>query len=116
MALIGYRKTIRNVRFVNANQMALIRAYLKGMVYSWCASRGVTPFAARDILGGVNNNWTNTPLHPLYDHYARLGYSNDKAINLAGRAVGWILMRVLADDDRTFHTYTDYVRKYEWVN
>ena len=47
MALIG-NKNIRNVRIVDNNQMNQIQIYLKGMVYSWCATKGLTPFAARD--------------------------------------------------------------------
>lgn len=115
MALRGNFKIIRNVNWLKSDLRKEMCTYLQGMVYAWCATKGKQTFAARDILGGVNFNWRNTPLQPLYEHYHRRGYPDDKAINLAGRAAGWLLMKVLADDHRVFKTYKDYVRKYEWV-
>lgn len=115
MALTGDFKTIRNVNWLKSDLKKEICTYLQGMVYAWCATKSRQAFAARDILGGVNFNWRNTPLQPLFDHYRQLGYPDDKAINLAGRAAGWLLMQVLSDDIRVFNTYKGYVRKYEWM-
>lgn len=75
MALTGNYKSIRNVWIIDAVQRQEICTYLKGMVYAWCATKGTEPFAAREILGNVNYDWTNTPMQPLYTHYIWQGYA-----------------------------------------
>lgn len=57
-----------------------------------CA-KGTEPFTAQKIHGNVNGNWIGTPMQPLFDHYIKT-YDEAKAKNLAGRAAGWLLMRV----------------------
>ncbi len=96
------RSTIRQVKGITAEQEQLMRAYLQGAVYSWAKNRSGDQFAARDLFGGVNAKWEETPLCPLYEKHRALGKSVKKAINAAGVDCGWLLKSVLAEDRRHF--------------
>lgn len=46
-----------------------ILSFLQGSVYCWCKNRKNEPFAARDLLGGDNYYWQDTPMMALYEYY-----------------------------------------------
>jgi hypothetical protein len=102
------KSEIRDVRGISDEQKQRIRDFLQGAVYSWCKNRKDEWFAARDLLGGDNYSWENTPMYPLYKK------SND--VEQAGKDAGWLLKQVIADDKRSFETKKEgLVRQYRWT-
>lgn len=90
-----------------------IHAFIQGAVYSFCKSNPRISFAARDLFGGINNDWSGTPLQVLYNWHVQ---NNDKdPEDLAGKDVGWLLLEVIKNDSRTFRKIKDHVNYYEWV-
>ena len=107
---------MKEVNGVNPNDMQRIRGFLQGSVYCWCNVKGKEEFAARDLVGGANADWSGTPLYELYDRYIRSGKDPDYAYDQAGIDLGHILKSVLNNDPRTFKTDVDGdVRRYQWV-
>lgn len=103
MALTVESKLRKEFGIPNDN-LILIKAFLQGAVYSWVKNRKDEVFAARDLVGGENFDWTGTPLYCLYQKHIEQGKTNQKAIDEAGKDVGWILKAVLHEDKRTFET------------
>lgn len=95
---------IRRVRGISSTQEKAIRDYLQGSVRAWVAvsaNKG-KQFAARDLVGGVNFDWSNTPLQALYDKHISAGKTPSNAVKAAGRDLGWLLKSVLCADTRQF--------------
>ena len=93
-----------------------IMNFLQGSVYCWCKNRKGEPFAARDLLGGDNYYWQDTPMMALYEHY--LDGNDDKhdyAVEEAGKAAGRLLYQLLLDDKREFRTWKEFTRMYLWT-
>ncbi len=88
-------------------------AFLQGAVYCWCKNRKGEWFALRDLVGGDNNDWHDTPLFSLYKkHRAK---SNDP-VKDAGKDAGWLLKSVLSKDKRIFDDKDDgLVKHYRWI-
>lgn len=74
-------------------------AYIQGMVYGWCQSRNTDTFAGRDLFGGVNWNWNDTPLQQVYDKQKTDG---ETAYNVAAQEAGRLLKLVIYEDKRKF--------------
>jgi hypothetical protein len=73
-------------------------------------------FSVRDLFGGENFDWKGTPIIKLYEKHKSKGKSDDNAIKDAGKDVGWILKKVIDDDDRKFETKKEeLIRKYNWI-
>ena len=107
---------LRGVTGITEFEESAIRAFLQGAVYAHVKDHGREPFAARDLVGGVNFDWDGTPLLPLYEKHVNQGKTNPEAIEAAGRDVGWLLKSVLAQDKRTFvPSKAALVSHYEWV-
>jgi len=105
----------KNVLGIDEPLQQRMRDYLLGAVQAWCRDRHGEWFAARDLLGGANFYWQGTPLYPLFTYYQQFGDDN-YAITQAGRAAGWLLKRVLIEDEkRTYETRQGYTREYRWV-
>ncbi len=106
---------LRDVHGINDTQKELIKAYIQGAVYSWVKNQPGEQFAARDLVGGANFDWTGTPLIALYDKHIAQGKDSDAAIEAAGKDLGWLLKTVLAEDKRTFTaTKSGLVSAYCW--
>ncbi len=112
--VIGYT-TAKGVNGVPEQQLNLMKAFLQGSVYCWCKNCKGQWFAARDLVGGDNYFWQNTPLMPLFEHFYQENADSDYAITEAGKAVGRLLLGVLIDDRRTFETRDGYTREYRWT-
>jgi len=95
---------IRDVHGITDEQKQLIKAYLQGAVYSWAKNRPNEQFAARDLVGGENYEWSGTPLITLYEKHINVGKSSNEAIEAAAKDLGWLLKAVLAEDKRHFET------------
>lgn len=117
MSLIGDNIRTQNVAWLDDEAKQLMMNYLQGHVYCWCKNNQPNSwFAARDLLGGVNRDWTDTPLQSLYEHYrSDLRLSHEQAERRAGIDVGKLLKEVLAQDNREFETRMQHVRMYRWT-
>ena len=106
----------RAVHGIGEQQRRDMMHFLQGAVYCWCKNRKGEPFAARDLLGGDNYYWQDTPMITLYEYY-RDGNdgNNDYAVEEAGKAAGRLLYQLLYDDKREFETWVDYTRLYKWT-
>ncbi len=60
---------IRDVTGLTRQQEGDIRNFLQGAVYTWCKNRKDEWFALRDLMGGDNYDWSDTPLQVLYDKH-----------------------------------------------
>ena len=108
--------TQREVRGISCEQKSLMKAYIQGLVYAWVRDRSGQVFAARDLAGGPNFEWSGTPLFPLYEKHIVLGKSSDDAIAGAAKDFGWLLKSVLNEDKRTFEAgRSGLTAGYRWV-
>lgn len=114
MALQGDYNYIPHFAWINEGQRRDMKIFLKGLVYCWCKNRKDEWFAARDLLGGDNYFWQDTPMIDLYLHYEEEGYGED-AVNMAGKGAGKLLMEMLDEDKRTYETGKEYTRCYRWT-
>ena len=115
MTLMTQTKLRKNFG-ISGEQLALIKAYLQGSVYSWIKNREGEIFAARDLVGGVNFDWNRTPLFCLYQKHIDSGKPHEEAIDEAGKDLGWILKSVLDEDKRKFETHDKGLTKgYRWI-
>ena len=93
-----------------------MKNFLQGSVYCWCKNRRGEPFAARDLLGGDNYYWQDTPMMALYEYYLDGNNDNhDFLVEEAGKAAGRLLYQLLLDDKREFRTWKEYTRMYLWT-
>ena len=88
--------------------------FLQGAVYCWCKNRKDEWFSLRDLMGGENYYWNDTPMIKLWEKHHNLG--KDDPVIEAGKDGGWILKKVIANDKRKFETKEeDMIRKYKWI-
>lgn len=111
-----YEEKVRAVHGITTPQRREIRSFLQGAVYCWCKNNRTQPFAARDLVGGDNNDWRGTPLMVLYEFYLGGDARNHEyAVAEAGKALGRLLYDVIARDRRIFETQEGYTRTYLWT-
>jgi len=114
MSLIPFSE-IRDVKNITTEEKQRIYDFLQGAVYCWCKNRIDEWFSVRDLMGGENFDWNGTPLIVLYNKHIGKGKSDDNAISDAGKDAGWIVKKVIDDDQRNFQTKKEeLVRKYRW--
>jgi len=113
MSLIPFSE-IRDVKNITTAEKQRIYDFLQGAVYCWCKNRKNEWFSVRDLLGGDNFDWNGTPLIVLFNKHKMKGKSDEDAIIDAGKDAGWIVKRVVNDDQRDFETKDEYTRKYRW--
>ena len=107
-------KTIRSVMGISTDEEKAISNFLQGAVYCWCKNRKGEWFSLRDLMGGDNYYWNNTPLFRLWEKQNALGKENP--VEEAGKECGWILKKVIAEDKRNFETKKEeLIRKYKWI-
>jgi hypothetical protein len=114
--LIGDNTKTQEVHGLSEQEEQSIRSYLQGAVYCWCNTKEQEWFSARDFLGGENFFWEGTPCYVLYRRHIDAGQTPEYAFSEAARSAGLLLKSVLAEDNRTFETETDYARRYRWVS
>ena len=106
----------RAVHGISDAQRQDIWYFLQGSVYCWCKTRKEEPFAARDLLGGDNYYWQDTPMMVLYEYYkAGDDANNNYAFEEAAKAAGRLLYELLCHDKREFETWVEYTRMYRWT-
>ena len=79
-------------------ELQRIKDFLQGSVRCWCKNRKGQWFALRDLVGGYNFDWSNTPSFHLYQRHEDNGLSSDEAISQAAIDSGWILKTVLHEE------------------
>lgn len=99
-----------------SSTMQEIKKFVLNKVDYWCKNRPNEWFAASDLVGGENADWSNLPLNGLYQKHIDMGKSGNYAFKQSGIDLGHILKCVLKEDrQRTFETKREYVRKYRWL-
>lgn len=107
---------LRSVSGLSDDERGLIKAFLQGAVYCWVKNRSGEWFAARDLLGGENTNWADTPLQRLYNKHMEDGKSDNDAFDAAAVDAGWLLKAVLSEDSRMFEMNdATYTNTYRWI-
>ena len=107
---------LRDVSGITDEQKNLIKKFMQGAVYCWIKNRSGEQFAARDLVGGENFDWTGTPLKALYDKHKAKGKSSAEAIDDAGKDLGWLLKSVIHEDKRRFESdKSGLVSVYRWL-
>jgi hypothetical protein len=112
--IIKGNSELRNVYGLSNQEIRDIIIFLQGATYCWCKNRKDEWFSLRDLMGGDNYYWNNTPLIALYNKQEKLGNEDPEA--QAGKEGGWLMKRVISEDARKFETIEeDLIRKYKWV-
>lgn len=107
---------IRNVREISNEEKQRIIDFLQGAVYCWCKNKPDEWFSMRDLMGGENYYWEGTPLLVLYTKHKSKGKDWESAVKDAGKDSGWLLKRVINQDQRKFETKKEeLIRKYKWI-
>jgi hypothetical protein len=88
--------------------------FIENKVDSWCKDNKDKEFAARDLFGSANCNWSDTPLIELYEYHKSKGSSNPE--KLAGIDLGWLLKSVIIKNSKTFDTSKKFVRQYKCIS
>jgi len=104
------------VRGLTQPQRDLIDAFMHGAVYCWVKNRQGETFTVRDLVGGVNRDWTGTPLQVLFEKHQLENRPLIKVRKAAGHDLGWIVAALLTRDARTFRSGRRFrARFYSWV-
>ncbi len=111
--IVGEKSELRKVNGITEDQRQRIIDFLQGAVYCWCNNRKNEPFALRYLVGGENWNWGATPLQVLYDKQGKDSHASYKK---AAREAGWLLKRVIHEDERLFDIQKNRVNHYLWLS
>jgi hypothetical protein len=107
---------IRDVYEISEQEKQSIIDFLQGAVYCWCKNRPDEWFSMRDLMGGDNYYWEGTPLLVLYTKHENKGKDSETAVKDAGKDSGWLLKKVIDQDQRQFETKKEeLIRKYKWI-
>ena len=103
---------IRDVTGLTDQEKKSILYFLQGAIYCWCKNRKGEWFSLRDLMGGENFIWQETPLEILYKKHE----DKESALKDTAREMGWLLKKTVHLDKRTFETKKEeFTRKYRWV-
>lgn len=115
MSFKSYSET-REVYGISPEEKQRIIDFLQGAVYSWCKNRPNEWFSIRDLMGGDNFYWEDTPLEALFIKHTNQGKNGEDATKDAGKDAGWLLKYTLNEDRREFDIKKeDLVNKYQWI-
>lgn len=99
---------------INECELHSIKCFLQGAVYCWTKNLKNKTFAVRDLMGGENSNWQDTPLQCLFEKHKEKG--EESAMKEAAKDLGWILKSVLEEDKRVFDSVdAGKTKVYSWV-
>jgi hypothetical protein len=109
--------TVRDVRGITDESKEAIKNFLLGAVYCWAKNRTNEWFALRNLVGGENADWDETPPYVLFEKHKRYGKNNKDAIKAAAKDAGWILKAVLIGDKKRTYTAgkSGRVSTYRWI-
>ena len=104
---------VREVTGLTEEDRIAILHFLQGAVYCWCKNRENEWFSLRDLMGGQNYYWEGTPMYALY---AKHENTSSDPISQAGKDAGWLLKRLIRDDQRNFETREAHlIREYRMI-
>ncbi len=107
---------LRDVHGISEAEKSHIKSFMQGAIYCWVKNRKEEPFAIRDLMGGENFEWKETPLYVLFQKHIDGGKDVDSAIESAARDLGWLTKTVLSEDKRTFEVAkSGLVSCYKWI-
>jgi hypothetical protein len=107
--------TIKEVSGIPEAEKQAISHFLQGAVYCWCKNKKGEWFSMRDLMGGDNRDWKDTPLIALYNKHIENGKTGDEAFDFAGKESGWMLKKVLHADTRNFESKNEDTKNYRWI-
>lgn len=84
---------------LNQEELASAKVYILGAVHGYTASDEESCFSVRNLFGGKNKDWGDTPLQAIYNFYRnteKLGH--EEAAKRAAQDVGKLLKQVLNED------------------
>ncbi len=115
MALIP-PSSIRRVTGITDIQRNAILHFMQGAIYSRVINNPA-PFAVRELVGGENTDWGETPLQALNDKHKDLGKTEEAAFEDAAKDLGWLVKGLLArEKTRTYlRTRIGRVNGYSWI-
>lgn len=102
MAIIKGDNHLRSVSGISRQEESNIIIYLQGAISIQTKKSGAEWFGLRDLMGGANFDWNNTPLYPLYLKHLTLKKNNP--VKSAGKDCGWLLKKAIILDKRNFET------------
>ena len=100
-------KRVFKVKDINDAQEKAILNFIKAAIRTYCGKmpkKTETWFSAWSFLSDLNNDWSDTPLQCLYTKWIDKGKPEDKARKQAGIDAGWLLKRVIVDDEKRMFT------------
>ena len=117
----GTRKDRNFITYIPVETKEVVIAYIKGAVYCWCKNftfdngAGSKPFAVRDLFGGTNTLWYDTPLQKIYE--SRFEKNPETAYSEAGKDLGKLLYETLFNDKRRIYEESkdEMVNIYRWT-
>lgn len=114
--IVNSQTRIYGVNGLTQEDLSNVKTFLQGAVYTWVKNRRGEWFSIRDLMGGTNFSWKDTPLQSLYDKHIAWGKDHESAIKSAGKDAGKLLKRVLQDDNRQFETRKAFfTTEYKWI-
>lgn len=112
--IVSGNNELREVSGISADEERDIMNFLQGAVYCWCKNRKNEWFSLRDLMGGDNYYWNDTPMIKLWEKHSNLKKADP--VDEAGKDGGWLLKKVVQKDKRKFETKEeDMIRKYRWI-
>ena len=112
--IVSGNNELRAVSGISADEERDIINFLQGAVYCWCKNRKNEWFSLRDLMGGDNYYWNDTPMIKLWEKHSNLKKADP--VDEAGKDGGWLLKKVVQKDKRKFETKEeDMIRKYRWI-
>lgn len=98
--LLNVQKKKRPTAKLSPTQLVLAKKYLQGSVHSFCKNNPGIAFSLRDLVGGENKDWGETPLQVIYDYHISLDKTPKEAKRQAAIDAGLLLKEVLAEEKR----------------
>lgn len=103
---------------LSSEETECAKKYLQGTVHSFCKNNPGEAFSLRDLVGGENKDWGETPLQAIYHYHISAGKSKASAKRQAAIDAGWLLKNVLAEEEHRVFEQTQGPRskKYRKIN
>ena len=84
---------------LNPEEFVSAKAYILGAVHGYTASDEEGCFSVRNLFGGKNKDWGDTPLQAIYNFYRNTEkLRHEEAAKRAAQDVGKLLRQVLNED------------------
>ena len=85
---------------MSAEKLDHMKSYIQSSVDDFCKCNPKEKFSVRILFGGKNRDWNGTPLQEAFNYFQNKGLEHDKSKKRAAVEVGYLLISVLADNQR----------------